>query len=163
MNRCPSDEELDRFADGGLAEEEIVRIGEHLEDCARCRDVLDQTHPIIHLPRAARGRSFASEAGLRTARHRIANLDPNTGSATQNWSESPTEVHPAGTDAGGNLGSYRIVRRLSGGGMGIVYEAEDTQLRRRVALKVMRPHNGGRRQRETPLPARSPRRGRHQQ
>lgn len=59
--------------------------------------------------------------------------------------ETPVDlssVAPAGEDAfdsvaGRTIGAYRLVREIGRGGMGVVYEAEQRQPRRAVALKVI--------------------------
>ncbi len=39
------------------------------------------------------------------------------------------------------LGDFRLIRRIGGGGMGVVFEAEQLPLGRTVALKLVRPEN----------------------
>jgi serine/threonine protein kinase len=46
---------------------------------------------------------------------------------------------PQGTGEIGRLGPYRVIKVLGMGGMGIVFQAEDPNLKRLVALKAMKP------------------------
>ena len=48
-----------------------------------------------------------------------------------------------GLEPGAEIGGFRILRRIGHGGMGVVYEAEQSAPRRRVALKTVRPGSLG--------------------
>jgi predicted Ser/Thr protein kinase len=54
------------------------------------------------------------------------------------------DIHPPGESlAGKQLGPYSVIKELGQGGMGVVYLAEDTRLKRLVSMKALAPEFTG--------------------
>src|SRR5207245_2545178 len=64
-------------------------------------------------------------------------LQPSAGETTEGVYDFLAP--PRGPGELGRLGPYRVLKVLGAGGMGVVFEAEDPHLDRRVALKAMLP------------------------
>src|SRR6516225_4415222 len=52
---------------------------------------------------------------------------------------TPLDATPEADLTGRRMGDFQILRRLGQGGMGQVYLAEQVSLKRKVALKLLRP------------------------
>ena len=58
------------------------------------------------------------------------------------FSESDSQSAPLPSLIGTRIGSFTLRRIIGSGGMGTVYEAQQEQPRRRVAIKMMKPRKG---------------------
>jgi len=114
---------------------------EHSEGFHRIRELFDRA---VDLPAAERSTFLDAECGddpeVRAA---VAALlandtdddDPVDSGAIDRLLRDRAEMRPV---AGTRIGPFRLVRVIGTGGMGTVYEAEQDEPRRRVALKTMR-------------------------
>ena len=110
----------------------------------RWRQINDLFHQVTELDIAARDalltRTARTDAELAAeVRSLLAAHKPEDGFLEQPaWAVAPTLAFDEPlARPGAMVGPYRIVKQIGRGGMGVVYEAEDTRLRRSVALKAL--------------------------
>jgi formylglycine-generating enzyme required for sulfatase activity/serine/threonine protein kinase len=104
----------------------------------RCPDCAHVLSPIVPSAEAAPPSAPASPPGP-LAGWRQGTTDTAAGAAPAAGPKLTFLAGPQSPDELGRLGGFRVLRLLGEGGMGLVLEAEDPGLKRRVALKVMRP------------------------
>jgi hypothetical protein len=105
--------------------------------CPKCGTVLGAV-PVVPKPPVAQSETQSSHSGAGSAQEATAAHDgsPSSAAATPRFDFlAPSQQ----SDELGRLGPYRVLALLGTGGMGAVFRAEDPQLRRLVALKVMLP------------------------
>ncbi len=121
---CLDENSVVEFIQGLLGPEEVARIEKHVDGCPSCRELLGEAAKLSIA--SSRGRVGAAD-------------DPGTGSTLRTGEtlavELPHSVLPGQVLAG----RFRVIHQLGCGSFGAVYEAEDLQLKERIALKLLRP------------------------
>ncbi len=115
---CPATETLCGWVEGRLEADDRAALEEHLDACPACRRAVAEVGRVMG----------AADADTPAARgHTPSRRQP---------SAPPGTMPPSGAP---RLGRYEIRREIGMGGMGVVYEGFDPALRRRIALKLLRP------------------------
>ncbi|WP_442511923.1 protein kinase domain-containing protein [Novipirellula sp. SH528] len=157
---CPNNDTLGRYVLGQLTPENSELVESHLEACEACGALADTLSPMDELTQAFADSDRGPDEHADVvddliqriqADHANANSETNDGSETTDGTGIGTGIGQGDTQFAtllrdaespaelGRLGGYRVLEVLGTGGMGMVFRAEDIELRRMVALKVIKP------------------------
>ena len=148
MRSCPTIDQLRRLLSDELSPLDYADVAQHVSACATCQAELDgltsMGDDFTARPRQSQPPSSDNaESGLTQLMQRLRDhppLDWSSASAAPAWdSETPFAGPYSEAAPLGHLGPYCVLRELGSGATGQVYEARDSRLGRRVAIKVLRP------------------------
>ena len=144
---CPDLTTLRQFLLAELPESEAETLEQHLLECDSCCERARSFQGCDTLLEALRSKPTVAEdpegelvADLMERFRLIRPVGEGPAEGAFQVPDLAFLAPPAGPEELGRLGSYSLRKKLGSGGMGIVFEAEDRNLRRTVALKVMKPN-----------------------
>ncbi|OWK46388.1 protein kinase domain-containing protein [Fimbriiglobus ruber] len=152
---CPSTTELEALLLGQLPLARAAAVQRHIDWCESCPARVDGLKLESRLMKFLADKPAAEPEdvppGLLGLMDRLERMLPGRVDDTVGDSAAigrpledgtPFLLPPQGAGELGRLAGYRVIRLLGRGGMGFVFEAEDTLLVRPVGLKVLHPRAG---------------------
>ena len=148
LPNCPADSVLERLIAGDLAAEEALVLEAHLTQCEKCRTQIEVLGAVPSIEALTGKGTFTAEVdspSLRGVMERLL-IESQLINGSFNFTASPSRdvlpvlqpsVRPGFI---GRLGDIDVRRVIGRGGMGVVFEGEDSILNRTVAVKVLSPH-----------------------
>jgi serine/threonine protein kinase/formylglycine-generating enzyme required for sulfatase activity len=144
---CPDDKVLTQLTLDQVTPKHKASLVQHLRKCATCQARLEKLPNADTLLDLVRSETLSEGKGQEEppSKPPSAKISVQDGQGLAQGAEEPLEesvsfLSPAKEpDEIGRMGGYRVLKTLGQGGMGAVFLAEDSQLRRTVALKVMLP------------------------
>src|SRR5215472_9562236 len=108
-----------------------------IEACGADESLRREVESLLAYRSEAEG--FIETPAMEWVARRLAHDEVPRMPATETVTSEPERVPNMALWLPANIGRYRILRLLGEGGMGVVYEAEQEQPRRTVAVKVIKP------------------------
>lgn len=148
---CPEPEELRQLLDGSLSGQRRHECTDHLHTCACCQARLDEltalTTRFSEVSRLVNQAGPEATAAYWPAPNALEAQAPNasTSRSAGRAREQLFDFLTPASDAAylGRLGQFDVMRVIGRGGMGLVLEAFDSRLHRKVAIKVLDPDLAG--------------------
>ena len=149
LDACPSDRIFAKLAQNELSAKDRQLVLDHIgecDDCSRRANAASYDAALVNPDQKAKtapdpGSKKLAETLRQAWSEKTQDKDAAKTRRTTKKSDRPFDflAPPQQKEEIGRLGSYRALKVLGAGGMGVVFRAEDVKLRRQVALKVMLP------------------------
>ncbi len=147
---CPPSDALERWLVGRVGGDQADEIEGHVGTCRTCATTLRSLTPADALVAALRPPLGPADLPfcdrVEALIPCLKQLRPQDGTAS--WGAADADATQASVESvptaplgqpDGRVGKYELLGPIGAGGMGVVFRAEDTVLRRRVALKLIQP------------------------